>query len=107
MLLLIVMLIMVLVIKIVKLIRNKVLDRNAAIVVLTELLAIIIFGDVINNLWKINLVMGAMVVLVIYAIIKVMVNVEDIVRRNYVLILISGGIGVALVVFMLAKEYIK
>ena len=36
MLLLIVMLIMVLVIKIVKLIRNKVLDRNAAIVVLTE-----------------------------------------------------------------------
>ena len=107
MLLLIVMLIMVLVIKIVKLIRNKVLDRNAAIVVLTELLAIIIFGDVINNLWKINLVMGAMVVLVSYAIIKVMVNVEDIVRRNYVLILISGGIGVALVVFMLAKEYIK
>ena len=107
MLLLIVMLIMVLVIKIVKLIRNKVLDRNAAIVVLTELLAIIIFGDVINNLWKINLVIGAMVVLVIYAIIKVMVNVEDIVRRNYVLILISGGIGVALVVFMLAKEYIK
>ena len=99
--------IMLLVIKIVKLIRNKVLDRNAAIVVLTELLAIIIFGDVINNLWKINLVMGAMVVLVIYAIIKVMVNVEDIVRRNYVLILISGGIGVALVVFMLAKEYIK
>ena len=89
------------------LIRNKVLDRNAAIVVLTELLAIIIFGDVINNLWKINLVIGAMVVLVIYAIIKVMVNVEDIVRRNYVLILISGGIGVALVVFMLAKEYIK
>ena len=107
MLLLIVMLIMVLVIKIVKLIRNKVLDRNAAIVVLTELLAIIIFGDVINNLWKINLVIGALVVLVIYAIIKVMVNVEDIVRRNYVLILISGGIGVALVVFMLAKEYIK
>lgn len=107
MLLLIVMLIMVLVIKIVKLIRNKVLDRNAAIVVLTELLAIIIFGDVINNLWKINLVMGAMVVLVIYAIIKVMVNVEDIVRRNYVLILVSGGIGVALVVFMLAKAYIK
>ena len=50
--------------KIVKLIRNKVLDRNAAIVVLTELLAIIIFGDVINNLWKINLVIGAMVVLV-------------------------------------------
>ena len=109
MLLLIVMLIMVLVIKIVKLIRNKVLDRNAAIVVLTELLAIIIFGDVIKNLWKIKLVMGAMVVLVIYAIIKVMVNVEDIVRvrRNYVLILISGGIGVALVVFMLAKAYIK
>ena len=68
---------------------------------------IFIFGDVINNLWKINLVIGAMVVLVIYAIIKVMVNVEDIVRRNYVLILISGGIGVALVVFMLAKEYIK
>lgn len=109
MLLLIVMLIIVLVIKIVKLIRNKVLDRNAAIVVLTELLAIIIFGDVIKNLWKIKLVMGAMVVLVIYAIIKVMVNVEDIVRvrRNYVLILISGGIGVALVVFMLAKAYIK
>ena len=104
MLLLIVMLIMVLVIKIVKLIRNKVLDRNAAIVVLTELLAIIIFGDVINNLWKINLVMGAMVVLVIYAIIKVMVNVEDIVRRNYVLILISGGIGVALVVFYVSKR---
>lgn len=91
MLLLIVMLIIVLVIKIVKLIRNKVLDRNAAIVVLTELLAIIIFGDVIKNLWKIKLVIGAMVVLVIYAIIKVMVNVEDIVRRNYVLILISGG----------------
>lgn len=109
MLLLIVMLIIVLVIKIVKLIRNKVLDRNAAIVVLTELLAIIIFGDVIKNLWKIKLVIGAMVVLVIYAIIKVMVNVEDIVRvrRNYVLILISGGIGVALVVFMLAKAYIK
>ena len=105
MLLLIVMLIMVLVIKIVKLIRNKVLDRNAAIVVLTELLAIIIFGDVIKNLWKINLVIGAMVVLVIYAIIKVMVNVEDIVRRNYVLILISGGIGVGVIVCILLRVY--
>lgn len=105
MLLLIVMLIMVLVIKIVKLIRNKVLDRNATIVVLTELLAIIIFGDVIKNLWKINLVIGAMVVLVIYAIIKVMVNVEDIVRRNYVLILISGGIGVGVIVCILLRVY--
>ena len=93
------------VIKIVKLIRNKVLDRNAAIVVLTELLAIIIFGDVIKNLWKINLVIGAMVVLVIYAIIKVMVNVEDIVRRNYVLILISGGIGVGVIVCILLRVY--
>ena len=105
MLLLIVMLIMVLVIKIVKLIRNKVLDRNAAIVVLTELIAIIIFGDIIKNLWKINLVIGAMVVLVIYAIIKVMVNVEDIVRRNYVLILISGGIGVGVIVCILLRVY--
>lgn len=99
------MLIMVLVIKIVKLIRNEVLDRNAAIVVLTELLAIIIFGDVIKNLWKINLVIGVMVVLVIYAIIKVMVNVEDIVRRNYVLILISGGIGVGVIVCILLRVY--
>ena len=106
MLLLIVMLIIVLVIKIVKLIRNKVLDRNAAIVVLTELLAIIVFGDVIKSLWKINLVIGAVIVLAIYSIMKIVVNVEDRIRRNYVLILISGGIGVVLVVFMLAKVYI-
>lgn len=106
MLLMIVMLIMVLVIKIVKLIRNKVLDRNAAIVVLTELLAIIVFGDVIKSLWKINLVIGAVIVLAIYSIMKIVVNVEDRIRRNYVLILISGGIGVVLVVFMLAKVYI-
>lgn len=46
-----------------------------------------------------------MVVLVIYAIIKVMVNVEDIVRRNYVLILISGGIGVGVIVCILLRVY--
>lgn len=106
MLLLIVIFIIVLIIKIVKLIRNKVFDRNTAIVVLTELMAIIVFGNAIKSLWKINLIIGAMVVLVIYTIIKMVVNVEDIVRRNYVLILISGGIGVVLVVFMLAKVYI-
>ena len=48
--------------------------------------------------------MGAMVVLVIYAIIKVMVNVEDIVRRDYVLILISGGLD-CVSCFYVSKEY--